>query len=95
VGRGDREFNSLGDSLLQLGALVALSSDRYSSLSHVSDQGYPSVHGQLSALADHLRPLKSQLGNRDAYRDFAFLLDHIVQEAPAQKVNPGSSGYSR
>ncbi len=95
VGRGAREFNSLGDSLLQLGALVALSSDRYSSLTHVSDQDYPSVRGQLSALADHLRPLKSQLGNRDAYRDFAFLLDHIVQEAPAQKVNPGSSGYSR
>ena len=95
VGQGDREFNSLGDSLLQLGTLVALSSDRYSSLSHVSDQDHPSVHGQLSALADHLRPLKSQLGNRDAYRDFAFLLDHIVQDAPAQKVNPGNSGYSR
>ena len=95
MGRGNREFNSLEDSLLRLGTLVALSADRYSSLPHVGDHDYSSVHHQLSALADHLRPLQSKLGRHDAYRDFAFLLDHITQDAPSRPEIPDGSGYSR
>ena len=94
-GRSDSNFVDLDDSLLRLGALVALSSDRYSSLPYVNDPNAPSVHRQLSALVDHLQPLESDLGKLEAYQDFSFLLEHITRYTPREERTPGNSGYSR
>jgi Ca-activated chloride channel family protein len=94
-GRSDSNFVDLDDSLLRLGALVALSSDRYSSLPYVNDPNAPSVHRQLSTLVDHLQPLESDLGKLEAYQDFSFLLEHITRYTPREERTPGNSGYSR
>ena len=80
--------NDRDRALLELGALVALASDRYSSLPY-PDAPYD-VHKELAVLQDDLRSLDRQLGELVAYRDFSFLLDAITEEVPRM-----SSGYSR
>ena len=60
-GQGDVRFSAVNNPLLQLGALVALSSDRYSSLPY-ADSSTPSVHRDLLSLTDELRSLDSQSG---------------------------------
>ena len=75
-------------ALLQLGALVALASDRYSSLPY-PDASYD-VQDELSLLKDNLRALDRHIGEPAAYRDFSFLMEHIAQDIPRQ-----ASGYSR
>ena len=75
-------------ALLQLGALVALASDRYSSLPY-PDASYD-VQDELSLLKDNLRALDRHIGELAAYRDFSFLMEHIAQDIPRQ-----ASGYSR
>ena len=80
--------NDRDRALLELGALVALASDRYSSLPY-PDAPYD-VHKELEVLQDDLRSLDRQLGELVAYRDFSFLLDAITEEVPRM-----SSGYSR
>ena len=80
--------NNRDGALLQLGALVALASDRYSSLPY-PDAPYD-VQGDLSALRDDLRSLDRYIGELAAYRDFSFLMEHIAQDIPRQ-----ASGYSR
>ncbi len=79
------------DALLRLGAVVALAADRYSSLpfADASDQ---SVHQELVDLVEHARSLQSRLGNLGAYRDVAFLLEHITRNS-REALEP--SGYSR
>ena len=94
-GRFDSHLGDLADSRLQLGALVALSSDRYSSLPYVDVQDNPGVHWQLSALLDHLQPLEREFGKLEAYQDFSFLLEHITRYTPQGERTPGNSGYSR
>ncbi len=78
------------DALLRMGALIALASDRYSSLPY-PDAPYD-VHNDLSILKDDLYSLERHIGEFAAYRDFSFLLDHIAQSAPKQA---SGSGYSR
>ena len=85
------EFDDLDDSLLQLGAIVALSSDRYSSLPHV-EYADSLVHRDLVFLMDELWTLESSLGNLGAYHDFAFLMEHITRDS---RVRAQPSGYSR
>lgn len=89
--RADAAFPS-ADAMLQFGALVALSADRYGSLPYVgaaaSDVGW-----ELWTLSDRLQPLARHLGGLDSYNDFAFLLDRMMYSAPAE--GSGSSGYSR
>ena len=82
-------------ALMRLGALVALSSDRYASPPH-ADGGLPyySVQNDLITMLRDLRGLEPRLGNLTAYRDFAFLLEHIAQSAPSRAGGSGS-GYSR
>ena len=75
-------------ALLQLGALVALASDRYSSLPY-PDAPYD-VHDDLSTLKEDLRGLDRHIGELAAYRDFSFLMEHIARDIPKQ-----ASGYSR
>lgn len=80
--------NDRDGALLQLGALVALASDRYSSLPY-PDAPYE-VHDELQVLKEELRGLDREIGESAAYRDFAFLMDHIARDIPRQ-----ASGYSR
>ena len=89
-GQGDVRFGAVNNPLLQLGALIALSSDRYSSLPF-ADASAPSVHRDLLYLTDELRALDSQLGNLDAYHDIAFLMEHITRDS-REFTTP--SGYS-
>ena len=80
--------NDRDGALLQLGALVALASDRYSSLPY-PDAPYD-VHEDLSMLKEDLRSLDRHIGELAAYRDFSFLMEHIARDIPRQ-----ASGYSR
>ena len=89
-GQGDVRFSAVNNPLLQLGALIALSSDRYSSLPY-ADASAPSVHRDLLYLTDELRALDNRLGNLDAYQDVAFLMEHITRDS-LEFTSP--SGYS-
>ncbi|CAI8053845.1 Uncharacterized protein YfbK [Geodia barretti] len=80
--------NNRDGALLQLGALVALASDRYSSLPY-PDAPYD-VHDDIAMLKDDLRSLDRHIGELAAYRDFSFLMEHIARDIPKQ-----ASGYSR
>ena len=75
-------------ALLQLGALVALASDRYSSLPY--PDAPHDAHDDLSVLKDDLRSLDRHIGELAAYRDFSFLMEHIARDIPRR-----ASGYSR
>ena len=80
------------DPLLQFGAVVALASDRYSSLPYVyADEGR--VGSELRVLTEWLRPLGGELGGLASYQDFAFVLDHMTARLPVEPS--GGSGYSR
>ena len=93
-GRWRQDFGSLNDPLLQLGALVALSADRYSSLPYAGSPGSHNVGWELSTLFDWLQPLQRDLGQLAAYSDFSFLLDHISRNIPVEVPQPRDSGYS-
>ena len=80
--------NNRDGALLQLGALVALASDRYSSLPY-PDAPYD-VHDDIAMLKEDLRSLDRHIGELAAYRDFSFLMEHIARDIPKQ-----ASGYSR
>ena len=86
------EFYTLNDALLQLGAIVALSSDLYSSLPY-AESSDSMVHSDLITLMEELEPLGSELGGLGAYQDFAFLMDHITRSF--RDVTKPASGYSR
>ncbi len=84
---------SMGDPLLEFGAVVALASDRYGSLPYVGGEGTGSVRSDLWALFDRLQQLGQHLGHLDSYQDVAFLMEHMTADMP-QSVVP-KSGYSR
>ncbi len=86
------EFYTLNDALLQLGAIVALSSDLYSSLPY-AESSDSMVHSDLVTLMEELDPLGSELGGLGAYQDFSFLMDHITRSF--RDVTKPASGYSR
>ena len=90
---GDTQ-DSMDSALLTFGAIVALSSDRYSSLPHLdnSESGY--VRDDLETLIDQMWPLEDQLGNLQSYQDFAFLLEHIIDAVDGHVASRGS-GYNR
>ena len=78
-------------ALFHLGALVALSSDRYSRLSALVGSDAALVRQELDTAAEQLDWPSDQLGRLDAYRDFRFLLDHLRNALPTES----RSGYSR
>ena len=84
------DFN-FADPLLRLGAIVALSSDRYSSLPY-PDSSSPTVHEDLINLLNQFHGLESSLSQLGAYQDMAFLLNHITRNS-RQATRP--SGYTR
>ncbi len=93
VSRLDGDLWSIGDPLLDFGAVVALASDRYSSLPYVDGEGTGTVRSDLWILYDRLQPLRDQLGHLDSYQDFAFLMEHMTADMPQHVVT--KSGYSR
>ena len=92
----DADLFDRGDSLFQLGAIVALAADLYGGLPFSEDRGYPgAAYNGMLTLSDRLESLRTELGELHAYQDFAFLLAHIT-EAVGHKAGPsGSSGYSQ
>ena len=78
-------------ALLDLGALVALSSDRYSRLSALVGSDAALVRRELDTAAEALDWQSNQLGDLGAFRDFRFLLDHLRNALPTES----RSGYSR
>ena len=97
-GQPDTGFSRVGDSLLQFGAIVALSSDLYSGLPVFYGEDLAYVGDDLTALMNQLGGLNRDLGWMQAYSDFSFLLDHITADTwkmvPAGQRGSGS-GYSR
>ena len=92
----DADVSDRGDALFQLGAIVALAADLYGGLPFSEDRGYPgAAYAGMLTLSDRLESLRSELGELQAFQDFAFLLAHIT-EAVGHKAGPsGSSGYSQ
>ena len=92
----DIGFDSFeADPLLRLGAIVALSADRYSSLPRGADDGAAGVSNDLAILQEELRALGGSLGGLDAYQDFRFLLERMAERAYAEAPPEAPSGYSR
>ena len=81
-----------GDPMLEFGAIVALSADRYSGLGYADREDW---RHDLSALQDRARRLEGELSHLQAYRDFSFLLEHIAGNAQSWPTEDRSSGYSR
>ena len=86
------DFN-FADPLLRLGAVVALFADRYSSLPYPDSASRTVLEDLLFLQMQELQLLETSLGNLDAYRDAAFLLEHITRNS--LEATRGSSGYSR
>ena len=92
-GRLDTSLGASGDPLLQLGAIVALSADRYGGL--YDDAYVAEISRDLTALEDQLVSLDGRLGGLGAYQDFRFMLEQMAAGARAQAPPENSSGYSR
>ena len=86
------DFN-FADPLLRLGAVMALFADRYSSLPYPDSASRTVLEDLLFLQMQELQLLEASLGNLDAYRDAAFLLEHITRNS--LEATRGSSGYSR
>ena len=86
--------DSMESALLRFGAIVALSSDRYSSLPHLDDSEFGYVRDDLETLIDEMWPLEDHLGSLQSYQDFAFLLEHVTDSVDGHVASTGS-GYSR
>ena len=80
------------DPMLEFGAVVALTADRYSA---VGDYGEPSrgLSSQLWRLRDLTVDLQYDLGHLAAFNDFAFVQEALLRNVPY--VSPDNSGYSR
>ena len=93
------DFRRHADPLLQFGAIVALSADRYSGLLDRQGRGRREGPGSLAALLDLLRPLERDLGGLQSYYDFGFLLERMeLYSRDFQEPAPGATpatGYSR
>ena len=93
-GRPSDRFQT-GVPLLQFGAIVALSADRYSGVHYADPDYYPDIHSELASLSDMLESLEGSLGRLIAYQDFRFVLGEITGAARRQPPLPTPSGYSR
>ena len=91
--RLDRQLGSGSDAYVEFGAIVALAADRYASLPNVDSRGATDVESQLSTLSNRLQSLEGELGRLDSYRDFEYVLNHMMSDLPQSPARP-SSGYS-
>ncbi len=80
----DADVFDRGDALFQLGAIVALAADLYGGLPFSEDRGYSgAAYAGMLTLSDRLEPLRSELGELQAFQDFAFLLARITRSGGA------------
>ena len=91
--RLDRQLGRGGDAYVEFGAIVALSADRYASLPNTDSYGGEIVQHELSVLSEQLDSLNGQLGRLDSFKDFRYVLDHMMRDLPQAPARP-SSGYS-
>ena len=77
VGPSHAAVVSDADPYLQLGAIVALASDRYSGLPQWGPSGLRQTRDNLAQLLELLHPLETPLGKLTAYQDFLFLLGRL------------------
>ena len=93
-GRVDLSFGNVSDPLLEMGAIVALAADRYSSL----DEGYSNpawVSADLRVLDDLLWALEASLSGLQAFEDLWFLMGHMRSTLEHYEPAPTyPSGYS-
>ena len=92
-GRLDSGLGASGDPLLELGAIVALSADRYGGL--YEGEFIAAISSDLTELEDRLQSLNSSLGGLGAYQDFRFMLALMAERARAQAPPAAPTGYSR
>ena len=78
--------------LLEFGAVVALTADRYSALGDgsVTEDG---IARELWSLRDRTVDLQPDLGQLAAFKDFAYVLETLLMHVP--RVARDDSGYSR
>ena len=87
------DFDNATDPLTRLGAIVALSSDRYNGLPDHSRQELSYLRTDFDILIDQLQDLNSDLGRLQAYQDFEFLLGHIAADVSEMSPEASGSGY--
>ncbi|MDE2769520.1 MAG: DUF3520 domain-containing protein, partial [Chloroflexota bacterium] len=92
-GRLDTGLSASGDPLLELGAIVALSADRYAGF--YDGEYVAEISRDLTELEDRLQSLHGGLGGLGAYQDFRFMLEHMAERARAQAPPAAPTGYSR
>ena len=80
------------DRLLQFGAIVALTADRYSTLGD-SPESYRGYAQDLWSLRDLTVDMQNDLGHLAAFKDFAYVLETLLMSVPY--VSADGSGYSR
>jgi len=91
--RLDRRLGRGGDAYVEFGAIVALSADRYASLPNTDSYGAEVVHHELAVLSDRLESLDGELGRLESFKDFRYVLSHMMHDLPQVPARP-SSGYS-
>ena len=91
--RLDRRLGRGGDAYVEFGAIVALSADRYASLPNTDSYGAEIVQHELSVLSEQLESLDGELGRLDSFKDFRYVLSHMMRDLPQAPARP-SSGYS-
>ncbi len=91
--RLDRRLGRGDDAYVEFGAIVALSADRYASLPNTDSRGGGIIQNELSVLSDRLESLDGELGRLDSYKDFRYVLSHMMGDLPQAPARP-SSGYS-
>ena len=91
--RLDRRLGRGSDAYVEFGAVVALSADRYASLPNTDSYDAEIVHHELAVLSERLESLEGQLGRLESYKDFRYVLTHMMGDLPQAPARP-SSGYS-
>ncbi len=79
------------DAATDFGAIVALAADRYSGLHEYGSEHPGSIHRDLSDLANRLRSVGSPISGTNAYHDFEYVLNALVEKMEL----PPRTGYSR
>ncbi len=80
IGGANAEFGEAAP-MLRFGAVTALFADRYSSLPYSDAASASVLDGLLHLQMRELGLLEAQLGHLGAYRDLAFLMDHIARNS--------------
>ena len=81
-------------ALAQFGAVVALAADLYGAVTTTTDDASVDIHSGLSSLKSQVEELDADLGSLDSYRDFKFLLEHIIRGLEERLPPSTPSGYS-